>query len=393
VENSELQGKRHSNSEPNLTSDLRYWVGFNLAKGIGPHWFSVLLERFGSVERAWHAPTDKLRATGLPDRAMASLIEVRHQRNLDAELRAIERAGAWVLTLYDERYPPLLKAIPDAPPLIYIKGTLTEADQQALAVVGTRRATTYGKTMTHELIEVVAQVGVTIVSGLAYGIDVASHEAALKAGGRTIAVMPNGIDKVYPVDHRKIADQIAENGALITELPLGEPAERIHFAPRNRIISGLSRGVLVVEAPERSGALMTASFAAAQGREVMAVPGNALSPASTGTNALIEDGATVVTRPDQILRQLGITATRATTTKRESNRPATQHTRILSDDTAVSAGEAKLLRLMSSTPQHIDSLAAESGLPVHIVVGMLTLLELKGMVEQTGIMQYVRLHG
>ncbi len=358
---------------------LRCWIGFNRAKGIGPIRQRMLTEHFGSIELAWNAPAQKLQEAGLDQRSLQSLLSTRSTFDFDAEMRAIERAGAWVLTLEDAQYPPLLRQIPDPPPLLYVKGTLTESDWNAIAVVGTRRATTYGKTMTHDLVEPLARLGITIVSGLARGIDATAHETALEAGGRTIAVMANGIDRVYPPEHRQLAESIMANGALISELPIGEPAESSHFAPRNRIVSGMSLGTLVVEAAEHSGALMTANLAVDQGREVFAVPGNALSSASKGTNTLIQNGAKMVLEVKDILNEL----------KLDVSVPETRIQPSAPDIPKVE-GETEiiLLRNLSGEPQHIDNLLHETGLPISAIVGTLTLLELKGLVRQEGVLLY-----
>src|SRR5450432_793955 len=244
----------------------------------------MLTDYFGDIERAWFASADQLRSAGLDQRSLQSLLTTRTGCNLDDELKAIVSVGARAITLEDAEYPAPLRNIPDPPALLYVKGSLLESDQKALAVVGTRRATSYGKTMTRGIVEPLAQAGVVIVSGLERGIDTEAHQTALDSGGRTLAVMATGIERVYPSQNQRLAETIQAHGALLTELPLGEPPESRHFAPRNRIVSGLSLGTLVVEAAERSGALLTANLALDQGREVFAVPGNALSPASNPLN-------------------------------------------------------------------------------------------------------------
>ncbi len=360
---------------------LRYWVGFNRAKGIGPIRLRALIAYFGDIETAWKASPKDLQAAGLDQRSLTSLLSTRSACDLDAELRAIEQTGAWVLTLDDATYPPLLRQIPDPPPVLYVKGTLTEADNQAIAIVGTRRATVYGKTMTEELVDPLARRGFTVVSGLARGIDSTAHQTALNAGGRTIAVMANGIDRVYPPENRQLAEAIIAQGALLSELPLGEPPESKHFAPRNRIVSGLSLGTVVVEAAERSGALMTANQALEQGRDVFAVPGNALSPASKGANALIQTGAKMVTSAQDILDELNLIPVSYTNPTAQASQPVSHA--IIENET-----EALVLRYLSVEPQYIDDLAHHSGLSVVQVSSTLTMLELRGLVRQMGGMQY-----
>jgi DNA processing protein len=392
---------------------LRYWIGFNRAKGIGPTRLRALMQHFGDIETAWKASARALQAAGLDQRSLHSLLAVRDSCNLDAELQAIERAGAWVVTLDDAAYPAPLRNIPDAPPVLYIKGTLEEADAQAIAVIGTRRATSYGKAMTQELVEPLAERGITIVSGLARGIDAVAHQTALDAGGRTIAVMATGIDIIYPSEHRQLAESIMAHGALISELPLGEPPESIHFAPRNRIVSGLSMGIVIVEAGERSGALMTADLALEQGREVFAVPGNALSPASKGTNTLIQAGARVATSAEDVIAELGLDlalrpqkgnrvsveadATRKKlATDKQSQHAAKRVEPVEGDEhsenivaKAANETEALILKHLSHDPQYIDDIAYRSGLPVQQVGSALTILEIKGLVHQVGVKHYV----
>jgi DNA processing protein len=378
---------------------LRYWIGFNRAKGIGPVWFGRLIEHFGDVETAWKASPGALRALGLSQRALESLLTVRTNGDLSAEMRAIEKAGAWVVTLEDAAYPASLRNIP-APPLLYVKGTLQESDQWAISVIGTRRATAYGIAITADIVEPLARRGLTIISGLARGIDSTAHRTALESRGRTIAVLATGIDKVYPPEHRQLADEIVANGALISELPLGEPPERAHFAPRNRLISGLSLGTLVVEAAERSGTLMTVNQALEQGREVFAVPGNVLSPASKGPNALIQSGAHAVTSAQDLLLWLGLDERELDVPKpRTVVKPieSIKHTEppqpiaVQPDNDS----EVTLLKCLSEQPGpgHIDELFHRSGLPMHLVTSTLTMLELKGLVRQVGIMHYALVRG
>jgi DNA processing protein len=252
---------------------------------------------------------------------------------------------------------------------------LLPQDNWALGVVGTRRASVYGREATRSLVGGLAASGVTIVSGLAYGIDTHAHQTALDAGGRTIAVLGNGIDITYPAQNRKLADRIVEHGALVSEYPLGTQPESRNFPPRNRIISGLSLGVLVVEGAADSGAMITADFAAEQGREVFAVPGNILNRASEGPNRLIQQGAKLVIRIGDILEELNLTMAAEQSEARE----------VIPDNDI----EAVLLKHLSAEPIHVDELGRAVGLPIHEVAGTLTLMELKGKVRQVGGMNYV----
>jgi DNA processing protein len=248
--------------------------------------------------------------------------------------------------------------------------------------------------MTEEIVGPLARQGITIVSGLARGIDAVAHQAALESGGRTIAVMANGIDQVYPPEHSRLADAIVDQGALLTELPVGARPESSHFAPRNRIVSGMSLGTLVVEAAEHSGALLTANQALDQDRDVFAVPGNALSPVSRGTNALIQAGAKMVTSADDILSELNLIPL-----ERHGERPARRRAErqaitarqtidTIPEAAAENEVEAVILRQLSAEPQHIDDLSHQCGLPVRQVSSTLTILETRGLIEQVGIMQY-----
>jgi len=355
--------------------DTRYWIGFNRVVGIGPAKLRALLDHFGDLETAWHASASDLREAGLDRRALEYLLAARAAMDLDAELERVHRLGARVLTWDDAEYPPQLKSIAAPPPLLYLKGAFASADQWAVAVVGTRRATAYGREVTRSLVSDLARSGVTIVSGLARGIDATAHQAALDAGGRTIAVLGHGIDFIYPPEHRKLAEQIIERGALVTDYPVGTPPEGSNFPPRNRIISGLALGVLVVEGDVSSGAHITADFAAEQGRDVFAVPGNILNRSSRLPNTLIQQGATPVLSAQDILEQLNLMMVAQQAEAREV---------IPADET-----ESRLLAMLSAEPTHIDDLQRESGLPISQVSSTLALMELKGMVRQVGGMNYV----
>jgi DNA processing protein len=356
-------------------NDLRYWLGFNRVMGIGPAKLRALLDHFGDLETAWRASSSDLREAGLDRRALEYLLAARSAMDLDAEVAKVHRLGAKVVTWDDADYPPQLKSITASPPLLYVKGAFASADQWAIAVVGTRRATAYGREVTRSLVSDLARSGVTIVSGLARGIDAAAHQAALDAGGRTLAVLGHGIDFVYPPEHRQLAEQIIEHGALVTDYPVGTPPEGGNFPPRNRIISGLSLGVLVVEGAAPSGARITAEFAMEQGRDVFAVPGNILLRSSELPNTLIQDGAIPVLKVDDILEPLNLTMVAQHAEAREV---------IPADET-----EAKLLELLSAEPVHIDDIQRATELPISKVSSTLALMELKGMVRQVGGMNYV----
>ena len=352
-----------------------YWIGFNLVQGIGPMRLRALLDVFGDAKRAWHASADVLREAGLDRRSLKNLLSARKTLNLRQERERIAAAGAEVVTWEDPGYPRLLLEIPAPPPVLYFKGGLTKEDAWAVAVVGTRRASSYGRQVTHKLATALARNGITIVSGLARGIDGVAHRAALKAGGRTIAVLGCGIDRIYPPEHRKLAEQITERGALVSDYPLGTPPEGRNFPPRNRIISGLSLGVLVTEAGKRSGALITADYAAEQGRDAFAVPGSILMRNSAGTNLLIQEGAGLVTEPDDVLEALNLTMVAE----------QVQASQVLPKNET----EAALLNHLSDQPTHVDELNQQVDLPISEVTSTLAMMELKGLVRQVGGMKYV----
>ncbi len=355
--------------------DRRFWVGFNLVKGIGAVRLRALLSYFGSLEEAWNATPAQWQEAGLSPRLAEAIARVRATVNLDRLWEQIEQQGITVLTWEDEAYPTHLKQIEQPPPLLYLRGHLTLDDQFAVAIVGTRRITPYGRQVTEELASSLAMHGVTVVSGLARGVDAVAHAAALKAGGRTLAVLGSGVDKIYPPEHLSLAEKIMAQGALISDYPPSTPPEAVNFPPRNRIISGLSMAVVVVEAGETSGALITAAFAAEQGREVFAVPGSIYAPQSKGTNKLIQNGAHPLLSPQDLIQTLELTRTRDYTAARKA----------LPSDTL----EAQLLEALGPEPRHVDELGRHLGLPIEKVSATLIIMEIKGLVRQVGSLHYV----
>jgi DNA processing protein len=355
---------------------LAYWIGFNKVRGIGPARLRALLDALGSVEAAWHAPADALCEVGLDRRSLANLIQARTDLDLAAEMARVTDAGVDVMTWGDPRYPERLMAINDPPPVLYIRGELLPNDDWAVAMVGTRHASSYGKEAARVIATDLARAGATIVSGLARGIDAQVHRAAIEADGRTLAVLGSGVDIIYPWENLKLAQEIAARGAIISEYPLGTQPEANNFPPRNRIISGLSRGVIVVEAAEKSGALITAEYAADQGRDVFAVPGSIFQRGCLGTNRLIRDGATPVLSAGDVLEALNLTSV-----------PQQVQAHMLFPTDAT---EALLLDQLAEDPAHVDEVSRATGLPIATVTSTLALMELKGMVRHTGSMSYVR---
>ena len=355
--------------------DIKYWVGFSLIPGIGRVRLAQLENHFGRLGDAWQATPAELEHSGVDNSVIRAIIASRPKISLDEEMEKLEHYGVRVLTYHDEEYPARLKEIYDYPPLIYIRGSLLPEDEWCLAVVGTRRATVYGRQVTEEIVADLARSRITIVSGLAKGIDSIAHRAALEAGGRSIAVFACGLDSVYPAENLELARNIMQHGALISEYPLGTRPKADNFPRRNRIMSGLSLGVLVVEAGETSGAMITARLALEQDREVFAIPGSILSPTSQGTNSLIQEGAKLVCDYTDILEELNLMTVAHQIEMKELIPP--------------SETESLLLKQLSAEPTHIDEVCRGSGLPTSTVSSTLAMMELKGMVKQMGAMNYV----
>lgn len=352
-----------------------YWVGFNLVKGVGAIRLKQILDFFGSLETAWNAPASGLAAAGLPQKVIENFATVKKQVDLEKVMSRIETQGVKVMTWEDSDYPRRLKEINQSPPVLFIKGSINVEDDWAVAVVGTRRVTPYGRQVTAEIAGFLAQNGVSVISGLARGVDAIAHQTALRTGGRTIAVLGSGVDVIYPPEHRKLAGEISEQGALVSDYPLGTQPDGVNFPPRNRIISGLSLATVVVEAGETSGALITAKFAVDQGRDVFAVPGSILTPQSEGTNRLIEQGARPLLKMTEILEVLKLEQIPEKQAVRKSI-PLSEH-------------ENQLMEQLSQEPVHIDELCGLTGLPIHDVSATLTMMELKGLVSHVGGLNYV----
>ncbi len=365
-----MRGKQH-----------KYWLGLNLINGIGSSRLRGVYTYFKQdLQAAWHAIPHDLQQAGLDESTIEDLLTKRRRFNLDKAMGRLDELGACICTIEDPEYPALLREIHDAPPMFYYKGQLSPADDRALAIVGTRRATNYGRQVTHDLASDLARAGVTIISGLALGIDGEAHKAALEAGGRTIAVLGNGIDSVYPPEHHNLADAIVSSGqgAIITEYPPRTAPDGRHFPARNRIISGLALGVLIVEAPENSGALLTAGQAAEQGREVFAVPGNITLINSQGPNRLIQDGAKLVLDTADILDELDLSHQLVQTRQTVQSLAPT-------DDL-----EDELLALIEREALHVDEIAIQSDLSVHEISAKMTLMVLKGLVQEIAPLTYIR---
>jgi len=355
--------------------NIKYWVGFSLIPGIGRVRLTQLENHFASLKDAWKATPADLKQAGLDSRSIRAITSRRAKISLEAEMEKLERYGVKVFTWHDTDYPSRLKEIYDFPPILYVRGSLLPEDEWCLAVVGTRRATVYGRQVTEEIVTDLARNKITIISGLARGIDSVAHRSALEAGGRTIAIFGCGLDIVYPAENANLARRIIKQGAIVSEYPLGTKPRADNFPRRNRIMSGLSLGVLVVEASKASGAMITARLALEQNREVFAIPGSILSPASRGTNHLIQEGAKLVHDYTDILEELNLTAVAQQMEIKEV---------IPTSDT-----ESLLLKQLSTEPIHIDEVCRSSSLPIATVSSTLTMMEIKGLVKQVGNMNYI----
>jgi len=361
-----------------LRDSDKYWAAFAVLPDIGPSTILRLFDTFEDMSNAWRASRADLLGAGLASEQAEIVLRERARVDPDAEMDRVLAAGATIVTFGSGAYPPLLREIPSPPALLYVKGELIEKDKSAaVGIVGTRRVTPYGRQITERLAGDLAALGVTIVSGLALGIDAVAHESALDAGGRTVAVLGTGIDRVYPERHIRLAERISESGALVTEFPPGTGPAGENFPRRNRIISGLSLGTVVTEAPLKSGALITASFALDQGREVMAVPGDVFSFGSAGCNALLREGATLVRGADDVLEALNFAA-------------AVQLPLDFEPVPAPEGDESRIAVLLSAKPLHLDDVARTTGLSAGDVAALLTVMELKGLARDVGGGNYVQ---
>lgn len=346
------------------------WVRLSRS-GLSPQRQRQLLDLFGSPAAVFAASDAALlRVPGFNEAALSKLRQAQRDAQPERDLWKLERLGAWLLTIHDDRYPPLLRRLPDAPPVLYVLGTVEPTDERLIAVVGTRRPSDYGRRIAHQIGAELAAAGVTVVSGLAEGIDTAAHKGALDAGGRTFAVLGCGLDHLYPRSNRELARRIADNGALLTEFPLGTPPQAWHFPQRNRLISGMSLAVVVVEAPEGSGALITADWAAEQGREVFVVPGPVDQPSFAGNHRLLREGARLFTSVADMLDELHLPAG-------VPRRPRDQLP--LPD---LPPPEARVWQTLTAEWKHADDIVRESQLPSSDALAALTMLELKGLAER-----------
>ena len=366
---------------------IRDWVELNMTPGIGPRAAAKLLERFGSAEAVFSATRTELEQLRLAPEAIDTIIARKLRFTAEAEIAAVRKLGGDVLLLDDGVYPSSLREIYDPPIVLYVKGAWSEClDQPCIGVVGSRRCSTYGQNSALMLARDLAQRGITVVSGFARGIDAAAHRGALEASGRTVAVLGTGIDELYPRDHKKLAEEIlAKGGALVSQFPLGTPPVSENFPYRNRIISGLSLGVVVVEAAENSGSLITARLAMEQNREVFAVPGNITSRNSFGTNYLIKGaGAKLVQQWQDIASEMPpqLAAKLLPPPFSEKRASASLAERLVLVPEGLSQTEASVFRLLNpDSPAHVDWLIDKSKLPISELTAALLALEMRELVR------------
>jgi DNA processing protein len=357
-----------------------YWVALSAVGGIGPVRFQRLLELCGGPRQAWSASDLQLAQAGLERRTIAALRNWRKVTSPEAFAERLGKLEIRAVTLRDDEYPPSLRQVADPPPVLFVRGSFVPRDQPAVALVGTRRASPYGISVADRLARDLAAAGITIVSGLAKGVDTAAHQAALDANGRTVAVLGNGLDQIYPPENLRLARRIVDNaaGVLVSEFAPGIPPDAVNFPRRNRIISGISMATLIVEAGEKSGALITADFALEQGREVLAVPGPIFNPMSAGTNDLLKQGAAPVTCVDDILRLLN------TVYPDQTN----QH--LARELPPLAPHEAAVYEALATEPRHIDEITRAARVAAHQTSAALMTLELGGLARQVGPMLYTR---
>lgn len=394
-----------------LSQETTNLLHLNLIQGIGPKTVQFLIKILGSAEKVLTASSQELqKIEGLTPSARERLIHKKLGCPLERELELIHEFGCQIVTFYDAAYPPLLKEIDTPPLLLYVRGELKPEDALSIALVGSRQAKDYGRRVSYQLSYQLAKRGLTVISGFAKGIDTCAHRGALEASGRTIAVMGNGLSLIYPAANSELVDKVIESGALISEFPMGMKPRSENFPRRNRIISGLTLGTVVVEASNRSGALITARLASEQGREVFAVPGEIFSELSTGTHKLIDSGAKLISTVDDLLEalpqhalrqispltpgaekaaaipeipsaekseldQTSIITPKTTATEKKTTVPVVPPPDLTTDEKTV-------FNAIEVPSSHIDTIVRTTQLPISQVSSLLLMLELKGAIQQ-----------
>lgn len=363
-----------------------YWIALNAIKGLGPVRIKYLLEKFDSPETIFRQPSHVLKKSGVfPDSAVNDVHNPKLLIDAEDQIRRAQRSNIHILTLKSPEYPPLLREIFAPPPVIYVRGNLAVFRKQSVAVVGTRNPSVYGKNVTTSLVQDLVKNPVTIISGLALGIDSCAHKVCLEHKGITVAVLGSGADMIYPASNRHIAERIIETGAIVSEFPLGTEPVSYNFPRRNRIISGLSAGVCVIEAGKKSGSLITAHYAVQQGREVFAVPGSIFSQKSDGTFNLIKNGAIPVQCAQDIVDNI-----------QTFSQHTCRHVETFSSSTRIphtllSTEENAILCFLSQEPKRIDQIAEKTQVKITELFSILLNMELKGLVQQAAGQQYVKM--
>ena len=366
--------------------DIEKWLKLIRADGLGPTTFSKLIKYFKSADRILGASVSELaKIDGVGYKTAERMAATRNKFDTTAELELAEKLGVWLINLDDERYPPVLKRIYDPPPVLYVKGSLTRADNLSISIVGSRRCSHYGREQSSRFAHFLSSAGFTICSGMARGIDTAAHQGALSADGRTIAVQGCGLANIFPPENNKLFELIAESGACISELPLHFVPQSENFPPRNRIIAGLSLGTIVVEAGLRSGALITARAALENNREVMAVPGKIDSPSSQGAHQLIKQGARLIESVEDVMEALGYIGEQLEEHVSEAAGQAAERMETpLFDiqELKLKPDEKKIYECLNKEPQHIEQIISDTELmPGSVNAGVIS-LRLKGLIKQ-----------
>lgn len=369
-----------------------FWLALRSVRGVGPRVYRLLLENFGSPQKVFQSAEEELVRAGVPRVTVRNILAFSDFEAREKELCELPRLGAKLVKWQDKEYPPNLRHIADPPPFLYVRGTLRPEESRCIAVVGARAASDAGRHMARRLGLELAAKGLSVISGLARGIDGEAHLGALDAGGHTVAVMGCGIDIIYPAEHRKLAESIiATGGALITELPVGTPPAGENFPGRNRILSGMCLGVVIVEAADKSGSLITARFALEQDRQVFAVPGSPLTGKARGSNRLLKEGAKVADCVEDVLEELAPQMVQAgrepAPVKGAPTAPGSGRPSLPASAPQAADGEEREVRalldyLKDGAKLHVDSLIEGSGLSTQTVLRILLELELRGVVAQ-----------
>jgi DNA processing protein len=358
-------------------NNLKNWLLLRYTPGVGELTFHTLLDAFGTVEAVFDASRGQLATLAISPRVIDAL-KSETRPDISADLAWLQQENHHIITLLDEAYPAQLRELPDAPPVLYVRGDPDYLKQPMLAMVGTRNPTAAGRNTAKEFASYLSSAGITIISGLASGIDGASHEGALQGMAGTVAVVAHGLDIVYPAHHQQLAQAIAENGAVIAEMPVGTQLQRGLFPRRNRLISALALGTLVVEAAQKSGSLITAKYAIEQNREVFAIPGSIHNPMARGCHKLIRQGAKLVETADDILEELCVSLKQtASYPEKPAKNPRDNHKDL---HQTLDPDHQKLLKCLAYEPASIDELVRSSNFTAAEIASMLLILELEGII-------------